>query len=444
MPATPPPTTIFPTEERFVNVVREAVNGTIPAAPYGTTIPEVGLEPEDKPIWLLDDSLRGSMGDIYDMLQGPIYADVTLPASPVYVDMIGHAIYNAMGDYSQSCSGTPVATTTLNGAVAIGATSVVVTSATSFATGQWIQIYATGSTGPAEIVQVGTYTSGTTIPLAAATPIRFPHVTGAAVNITAVTNGTYQHAFALLNSGYLGATNYQNFGQPPTHTWTDRTQVPTFGGSPGYSRQYAYSCFQNLTFTGNAEKLLEWNGSFASYPGQIASSLATASVSSVRAFPDFNCTFQLATTSALAPVYDIVEWQVVLTRQLKVQFTNDGMQNPYVIGRGKLGVSGKLTFGPATDETALLYMLNNTQPQLELLVTNNLATTNPLYQALQIDMLYCDFDTSKINSSGVLFGYDVGFKSHHTAQTRNSIACNGWSGGNSACKITVSNAVPIF
>ena len=71
MPAAPPPTTIFPTEERFVNSIRELTPGVIPAAPYGTTFPLVHLAPEDKPIWLLDESLRGSMGDMYDFLQGP-------------------------------------------------------------------------------------------------------------------------------------------------------------------------------------------------------------------------------------------------------------------------------------------------------------------------------------------------------------------------------------
>lgn len=444
MPATPPPTTIFPTEERFVNVVREATNGTIPAAPYGVTIPLPQFDPEDKPIWLLDSSLRGAMGDIYDFLQGPMYADVTIPEAPVYVDTFPHALYNTLGDYTQNVQGTSTTsnTTTLNGALTVGATTVVLTSGTGYAANQWVLIYVSGTTGPSEIVQVASVASNT-LTLMAATPIRFPHNNGAQVQTTSVTTGTYQHIFTGLNSGFLGATNYQNFGQPPTHTFTDRTQVPT-NVNPGFARQYAYSCFHTLTMTGNAEKLLAWNGGFSSYPGQIAATLPTASVSTVRAFPDFNCTFQLATSGVLAPVYDIVEWQVTLTRKLKVQFTNDSIQNPYVIGRGGWGVTGKLMFAPATDETALLYMLNNTQPQLELLVTNNLATSSPLYQALQLDILFCDFETSKINAADALFGYDVGFKAHHTANTRNSVTTTGWSGGYSALKATVSNAVPIF
>lgn len=442
MPVAPPPTTIFPTEERFVNVIREVTPGVIPAAPYGTTFPLVNIQPEDKPIWLLDESLRGSMGDIYDFLQGPEYAEVTIPETPVYVDMIGHPLYNTLGDYTQFAPAVAPNTTTTAPAIA-GATTLTVTAAASFTVGMQIQVYAAGSTGPAEIVKVLTGVS-TTITLDPTTPLRFGHATGATVTNTSVAAGTYGHAFSVLNSGFISNTNFLNFGQPPSHCWTDRTQVPSSGGNPGFARQYADACFQTLTFTGNAEKLLGWNGAFSSYIGQIATTLPTASVSSIHAIPDFNSAVQLTTSTLPLQIFNIAEWQITLTRQLKVFFDNAGTQNPFVIGRGKIGVSGKLTFSPATDETALLYMLNNTQPQLQILTWNGLATTNPLYNAMQFDVPFCDFDTSKINDSDVLFGYDVSFKSHHTATVRNSINPVGWSGGLSAIKVTVNNGVPLF
>jgi hypothetical protein len=59
-------------------------------------------------------------------------------------------------------------------------------------------------------------------------------------------------------------------------------------------------------------------------------------------------------------------------------------------------------------------------------------------------MLFAAFETSKITSSDVLFGYDVGFKVPHVNSARNSVTTTGWSGGFSAIKVTVSNAVPIF
>ena len=441
MPPTPP-STLFPVEERFVNVVRETTPGTIPAAPYGTTMPMVKLEPEDKPIWLLDESVRGGMGDFYGMFQGPLYADVNVPESPLYVDTFPHAAFNCLGDYTQSAP-TAAPSTTLTATANAGATSLTVAAGTSFTANMQIMVFAAGSTGAAEIVTVLSSTA-TTITLQTATPLRFNHANGATVQNTSVTAGTYSHVFSLLTSGFIGTGVFTNFAQPPTHTFTDRTQVPLIGGNPGGARQYAFTAFSDLTITGNAEKLLTWTGKFASWAGQLAASAPVASVSSVPPYPVFNASFNLATSGALAPIFNIVEWQITFTRQLKVYFTNDGTQNPYTIGRGKLGVSGKLMFAPATDETALLYLLQNTQPQLQILASNGLATSSPSYQAVQLDVLFADFDTSKINDSNPLFGYDVTFKSHHVAAARNSITSTGWSGGFSACKLTVNNSVPIF
>lgn len=431
------PSTLFPTQERFVNCVREAVPGTIPAS-SGSSYPVVGFEPEDKPMWLPDESLRASMGDIYDFLQGPIFSETTIPASPVYVDMIGHPLMNALGDYTQSAPATTPNTTLTANALA-GASSLTVASGTSFTAGMWIQVYVAGSSGPAEIVKVLTGAS-TSITLDPTTPLRLNHTSSATVTNTTVAAGTYSHVFSVLNSSLVGAGIYTNFGQPPTHTYTDRTQVP----ATGLARQYAFARHSDVTLTGNAEKLLVWNGKFTSYVGQIASSPPGASFSTVRAMPAWQTTTNIATSGALAQIFNIAEWSTTLNRQVEPFFPNDNSQNPYVIGAGKIGITGKLTFSPATDETALLYMLNNTQPQLQFIVTNGLTTSNPLYQAVQVDILFADYDTSKINSGKSLFGYDVTFKTTHTLTTRNTVNPVGWSGGYSGIKVTVSNAVPIF
>jgi len=431
------PSTIFPTQERFVNVVREATPGTIPAS-SGTSYPVVGFEPEDKPIWLPDESLRGAMGDLYDFLQGPYYAETTIPASPVYVDMIGHSLFNILGDYTQSATAA-APNTTLSALANAGATTLTVSSGTSFTVGMQIQVYVTGSTGPAEIVKVLSGAAGS-ITLDPTTPLRLNHSNGATVTNTTVSAGTYSHVFTVLNSTFIGSGIFTNFGQPPTHCWTDRTQVP----ATGLARQYAFGRHSDVTLTGNAEKLLMWNGTLSSFIGQIASSPPTAAFSTVRAMPAWQTTTNIATSGALAQIFNITEWQLSLTRQVEPYFPNDGTQNPFVIGAGKISINGKLTFSPAIDETALLYMLANTQPQLQFIVTNGLATSSPSYQAVQVDIPFADYDTSKINSGKSLFGYDVSFKTTHTATTRNAVAPTGWSGGYSGVKITVNNAVPTF
>jgi hypothetical protein len=365
-------------------------------------------------------------------------AETSIPSSPVYMDMIGHPLANILGDYTQSAPAN-TQTTTLTAQALAGATSLTVTSGTLFTVGMWIQVYQAGSTGPAEIVKVLSGAS-TSITLDPTTPLRFTHTSGATVVNTTVAAGTYQHSFSVLNSSFIGNNIYTNFGQPPTHTYTDRTQVP----ATGLARQYAFCRHSDVTLTGNAEKLLMWNGTLTSFTGQIAASPPTASFSIVRAVPAWSTTVSLATTGSLNPIYNIGEWSVSFKRQVEAFFPNDGSQNPFVIGAGKISLEGKLTVSPAVDETALLYMLNNTQPQLQILVTNNRTTTDPLYLAMQVDIPLADYDTSKISSSKSLFGYDVGFKTTHTATPRNSVVSTGWSGGYSAAKVTIWNAVPIF
>lgn len=432
------PSTIFPTQERFVNVQRELIPGTVPVTGSAQSFPVANFDPEDKPIWLPDTSLRGAMGDIYDMGQGPVLAETSIPASPVYMDLIGHPLCNVLGDYTQSAP-TGTGSTTLTAVGAAGATTLTVVSVTGFTANQWIQVFQTGSTGSAEIVQVLSAT-GTTITLATTTPLRFNHTNGATVQGVSVAAGTYQHSFSVLNSSFVGANIYTNFGQPPTHTYTDRTQVP----ATGLARQYAFGRHSDVTLTGNAEKFLMWNGNLTSYVGQIAASPPTAAFSVVKAVPAWNTTVSLATSGSLAPIYNIGEWSVSFARQVEAFFPNDGSQNPYTLGVGKLAVNGKLTISPAIDENHLLYMLNNTQPQLQILVTNGRTTTDPLYLAMQVDIPFADYDTSKINSSKSLFGYDVAFKTTHTALTRNSVTSTGWSGGYSAAKVTIWNALPLF
>jgi hypothetical protein len=427
------PTTIFPTEERFVNVVREAAAtpGTIPAT-TGTTFPIVNFDPEDKPIWLPDESLRGSMAQTYDFLQGPVIADTSV-GGPVYVDMLGHELYNILGDYQQT--GTAAApNTTTNAPIVAGATTISVLAGASFTVGMFIQV----DVAPfAEIVKVLSAVAAT-ITLDPTTPLRLNHLTSVAVTNTTVAANTYSHVFSLLNSSAVAGTTVYQYGQPPTHTWTDRTQVP----ATGLARQYAFGCLSSLTLTGNSEKLLEWNGSLVSFKGVVASAPPVASVSAVHAYPDFTTLIGLNGIVSGAPIYDIQEWSVTINRQVEPFFTNDGSPNPYTIGRGKLDVIGKLVFSPAVDETALLYMLNNTQPQLQIQATNGKTAQN--LQQVQFDVIFCDFDTSKINASRSLFGYEVTFKTTATASTANGVTTTGWSGGQSPLKVTVNNLVPVY
>ena len=75
--------------------------------------------------------------------------------------LLMHALNSDYGTVGTTQPTTPVSTD-LDGAVAVGATSIVLTDAANAATGQYLQI---GTGSAAEVIKVGTYTSGTTIDL---------------------------------------------------------------------------------------------------------------------------------------------------------------------------------------------------------------------------------------------------------------------------------------
>lgn len=291
---------VFPVAKRFVGVGKETTSGTAVAAT--TTIPVNKFDPEDKPMFLVDDSWRGAMAGEYGLIQGPEIAELEI-GGPIYADAIGHALFNILGDYA---------------------------------------------------------------------------VTG---------TGPYTHTFALLNSGS---------GQPPTHTFVDYTGIP----ATGLARQYAYACLSEVTITGNAEQLLTWDAKATTFVSSIPGSAPTANISTVPAQGAWNSAVTIGGSAAT----DVAEWELTLTRKVDPYWTAQGSQDPLVIARGELTVAGKLTFAPAVDESPLLAMLNNTQPELQIVATGSGGTTLTLHCQIAA------YDTSKINSGKSLFGYDVTFK----------------------------------
>lgn len=199
--------------------------------------------------------------------------------------------------------------------------------------------------------------------------------------------GPYTHTFALKNDGD---------GQPVTHTLVDGSGI----AATGKARRYAASCFSDVKITGDAQKLLAWEGKFTSYVSDIPASAPTASVSSVPAQAAWNSVVNIAGSE----VDDIATWEVDIQRVVDPYWTASGAQNPYVLARGDLTVSGTLTFSPAIDESPLLAMLGNTQPELQIVATG------PAGTSLTLHCQNAAYDTSKIDSGSSMFGYAVTFK----------------------------------
>jgi hypothetical protein len=395
----------------------------------GVPIPVTTFKPADKPIWIKDESMQGHMGDNSGIYQGPLISGFDI-GGHITADVFPHFLYNLLGDYTVSGTAASPAGTT-NAAMAAGATTISVASGgASFTAGMYLWLEDAGSPAANEVVQVTATGSSTSIPI---TPTRFAHATGMPFTNTAA---PYTHVNALLN-GSVGAANGP--AQGPTHCITDRQGLTANGAA-----QYAYCCISEVTITGNAEKLLDWSAKGVCFVrSAAAAAVGFTGVSSVQPYPSWRSVVGVGgPASGGTQRKEIAEWALTLTRALKPYNTNQGAQNPYVIGRGKQAVAGKMTVLPAIDESYLIALLANTQPQLQFLASNGLGGANSA--SVQADLLLAAYQTADLQEGSELFGYEVPFDAAHTNASSGGITTTGASGGKSAIKVTVINAVPTY
>lgn len=235
----------------------------------------------------------------------------------------------------------------------------------------------------------------------------------------------YAHAISTLNTGAsqpssLTLTHYQ--GTPATYL----------------ARAYAGCCVSELTIKGNAESslvMVEAKG--LGWPSAIAAATPTSSPSTETPVAAWRYLLGIAgAASGGTLVKTTNEFEITAKRELEPIFTGQNLSTPFYIHRGTVEVSGKLKFAAAADETPLTYMINNTQPQIQLLISNGVTpTSDAAYRALQIDMQKGAFKTSKIDMGQAAVGYDTEFDA--IANTTNA----GASGGYSPIKFTLNNAI---
>jgi hypothetical protein len=93
-----------PSSLSFLGVAKESVKGAfIAATDY---IPLTGFEPADSIVALEDNALRGSMVDLYGLVQGPKF--VTYKASgPAFNDSLGYWLGTFFGDCTTTGAGAP-------------------------------------------------------------------------------------------------------------------------------------------------------------------------------------------------------------------------------------------------------------------------------------------------------------------------------------------------
>jgi hypothetical protein len=233
----------------------------------------------------------------------------------------------------------------------------------------------------------------------------------------------FSHAFSTLNSGT---------GQPGTLTITDWQGLPL----TNQARQFSGACLSELTLKGNAEsELITYDAKGMGWASVIAGAIPTAAPTAALPIASWKSLLGIGGVASGGTLDSTIgNWEIKISRVLKPYFTAQNSQNPFVIMRGEVTVSGKLTFvAPATETNALLTLLNNTQPQFQWTISNGGAGATLL--TLQVDVQAAAFDTSKIDRGGESVGYSSTFKGIASATNA------GASGGVSPVKVTIQNAI---
>ena len=239
---------------------------------------------------------------------------------------------------------------------------------------------------------------------------------------TGPVSSQYTHAISVLNSGT---------GQPASLTIVDwQGLTPTT-----QARVYTGCCVSELTLKGNPEStLIEFEAKGLGFKSEAyPTSPPVFAPSSDQPMAAWRVTMGLGGPASGGTLVSTVrDWETTITRELKPEWVSNGSQYPVVIARGKVTVAGKLNFSVPSDETALNYLLNNTQPQWQLLVDNSLAAA--ARRAMQIDQQLTGFDAVEIARSEEAVGYEATYRA--IANATNA----GASAGYSPIKITTINA----
>lgn len=403
----------FASAKQFVVVGKEVTQGTAVA---GTaTIPVEKFEPEDKPVWLDDKAIRGSMVDSYGRQLGVVKTDFSM-SGPCFADTLPWLLANIFGDVAYT-GGTPTGSALgpLTVAATAGVTSVLaLTSASGVAPGTVLSVDTAG------LQETVTVLSLVSLNATLTAPVKFSHTTSATV--TAVT-APWNVACSTQNSN-------ASQGQPGSHTFTH------YQGTPAgtFARSYPGACLSELNLKWNAEtQLFQYDAKGSSWPSVIAAATPTAAPSAVTPVASWRGILGIAGPATGGTlVSNVLDGEINIKRVIEPVFTTQNSQNPYVIQRGAISISGKLNF-IATSEVPYTTMLNNTQPQLQLILANGAA--GAAAASTQIDINQAAYETSKLNTGKAAIGYDVTFMAE--ANTVNA----GISGGYSPGKVTVSNAV---
>jgi hypothetical protein len=333
---------------------------------------------------------------------------------PNFLDSHGYFFDNVFGDLSTVGSSLANPATT-SGVLPVGSTNMTLAAAppSAYTAGATIQL---GVSPTAEVVVISS-TAASNVVNFVASPLRFTHATAQTVQ----TAGTpFTHKFATLNSplGYGGAYG----AQPPTHTFTDVTNIVNVFTSATYgtastnaygARMYPSACLKNIDFKGSAEQLISISMAGDSWISQPAGTAITNITTNSRPIPNWNSTVVIAgnTISSTGTYSGIGTYSISFKRTTQVYWTIQGTQNPYVIARGPLNMDGSIEWDPVDNEIPLDLMLLNAQAPMSITASNTGIPNSGTPFTLTFTASQVANTKSKIMRSKALVGYSNTFSS---------------------------------
>jgi hypothetical protein len=135
-------------------------------------------------------------------------------------------------------------------------------------------------------------------------------------------------------------------------------------------------------------------------------------------------------------VYDIGEWSYTVKRQLQTYWTAQAGQQPFIIARGGLTMTGGLDYTVAMDESPLTQMITSGYLPVVMTISNGLGGASAL--SMTITTTTGQFVKSAPERNAVLVGYKDEFEA-----VANSTDVGG-TGGLGPGTISLTNAVATY
>jgi Phage tail tube protein len=349
---------LIATSRSWLGIGKEPASAKGTAVDPQTTYGFIPVSPptvHDEIVQLDDMGLRGSMVDLYNVVQGPKWATFDY-SGDVFPESLGFYLQSILNDYNTAATGGTAGTPTILSAnTSAGTTTITVASNSGFTAGKYIVIDSASSGTFAEIrTQVGSATGGGPYTVTLDQPLNYAHTSGITVTPYTGNPTSLTHTFSTGNSGTAN--------QPNTYTITDYQGVTATYGA----RQYPGATLTELTLKFDAAGKITFDAKWIAYPSAAATKNYTTAFQTTTPTAAYAAsTVSVGGSNLLSGPSPIQSGDITLKRTVTPIHAADGTAPPYSLFAGPVSVSGNFLY-VAEDENQLTNYLNNSQPALDL------------------------------------------------------------------------------